>query len=365
VKIVDRYIGGSFLMTFLATLFVLVMVMSIGVVFQISKYLAQGVPWGPVMAFAGSSIPGALEFSLPVSVLIAALLVMGRFSSDSEVIALKACGVSVPRASRSVFVIAMLISCYALFNNLQLSPRSHFMRRTLQSQLITDAAVVMLPAGRTVRVAEGLTIYVGARDGADLTSIRIFDDRAGFSRVILADRGRITFEKDSPDVTLKLEEVKIDPISKESPAQGYASALEVRLPNVRHISTYAKRDDDLTTFELISEIRKVEAELPVVLRLSEAGERWMKLRVIFFTHLVLAVLCFTLAFVAVPLGIQHNRRDTYGGILGGLGLLLLTYLFVFGAETLAEHPRFRPDLLVLLPPLITIWLGVRLMRKAS
>jgi lipopolysaccharide export LptBFGC system permease protein LptF len=365
MKIIDRYVGSSFLMTFFATLFVLVMVMSIGVVFQISKLVAQGMPWLPVLQFASSSIPGALEFAMPVSVLIAALLVMGRLSSDSEVIALKACGVSVPRASRGVFVCAFFISLFALYNNLELSPQSHYMRRSLQSKLVTEAAIVMLPAGRSVRVAEGLTIYVGERDGEELRNIRIFDDRGGYSRFILAASGRITFEEDSPDVLLQLKDVKIDPISKEANFPGHASELEVRLPNVRRTSEYVRRPDDFRTFQLIREIRRVTAITPPAARLSEAGEDWMKLRVILFTHLALASLCFTFAVVAVPLGIQHNRRDSYGGILGGMGLMILTYLFVFGAETLTAHPVFRPDLLVVLPPLLTIWMGVRMMRRVS
>src|SRR6059058_1820310 len=69
-------------------------------------------------------IPGALTITLPAGVLIGVLLGLSRLAADSEITAMKACGVGLWQFLRilSVFLIASLV--LAIGNSVYVAPRS-------------------------------------------------------------------------------------------------------------------------------------------------------------------------------------------------------------------------------------------------
>src|SRR5437764_12196315 len=69
-------------------------------------------------------IPGALTITLPAGVLIGVLLGLSRLAADSEITAMKACGVGLSKflGVLSIFFMSALI--VALANSVYLAPRS-------------------------------------------------------------------------------------------------------------------------------------------------------------------------------------------------------------------------------------------------
>src|SRR5690348_1857209 len=80
-------------------------------------------------------LPGALTITLPAGVLIGVLLGLSRLAADSEITAMKACGVGLTRFLRilSVFLIAAWL--ISVFNSVYLAPRSQEALSHLQQRL--------------------------------------------------------------------------------------------------------------------------------------------------------------------------------------------------------------------------------------
>ena len=62
--------------------------------------IAKGVPWLTVAQVMGTLLPQALGLTIPMALLVALLVALGRLSGDREVVAMLACGLSPLRLLR-------------------------------------------------------------------------------------------------------------------------------------------------------------------------------------------------------------------------------------------------------------------------
>jgi lipopolysaccharide export system permease protein len=113
LKIVDRLIlrelWGPFL--FGVGLFSLLIIST--VVLQDALKFVTNYSQPPAVFFAlvGYAIPQFVVLSIPMGVLLGTLLSVGRLNSDNEIVALRACGISLYRVLAPYFVVGILLSC--------------------------------------------------------------------------------------------------------------------------------------------------------------------------------------------------------------------------------------------------------------
>jgi len=87
--------------------------------FELTRYIAQGANIMQVAQLAAMLTPGVVAKTFPMAVLLATLLAFGRLSGDSEIVALRAGGVSLPRIIAPVGVFGFLVSLLTVgFNEL-------------------------------------------------------------------------------------------------------------------------------------------------------------------------------------------------------------------------------------------------------
>jgi lipopolysaccharide export LptBFGC system permease protein LptF len=262
VRVLNRYITKSFLVTFLATVVVFTFVLSIGGVFKLTDLVSKGVPWLPILKVFGSGMPSALAFAIPISALTATLLVFGRLSADSEISAMSACGISLWQIMGWIMPSACLMAGTCLYVNNELVPYMHYVRRSAVVTLETQSPIDLIEVGRPIDAFAGLTIFVGKKINDRLGDIRIYDLRTeGQKREIKAKHGTLSVETNSNDIILELEEVTIDPFSFENPAPAYCGRWTERIQGFHQRKHYRKRDKDRTFRELIQERRDVAAKL--------------------------------------------------------------------------------------------------------
>ena len=89
MKIIERYVFGSFLSSSLLAFLVLSFVLTIGLLVQIVGYILDGVPMSLVGEFCAVSLPETLQWSMPLALLVSAVLVFSRLSADSEISAMR------------------------------------------------------------------------------------------------------------------------------------------------------------------------------------------------------------------------------------------------------------------------------------
>jgi lipopolysaccharide export system permease protein len=85
--------------------------------FTITGFIVSGVPAMTLMEFTLLLLPGILVKTFAMAMLLATLLAFGRLSSDSEIVAMKASGASVPRMMIPVAVFGFVVAICAFALN--------------------------------------------------------------------------------------------------------------------------------------------------------------------------------------------------------------------------------------------------------
>ena len=95
VKIVDRYVMRELLVPFLLGIAIFTSILLIVRILKLVEMVVnRGVPFLQILRLFSYILPAFLEVTVPMALLLAILVAFGRLSSDSEIIALRASGVS-------------------------------------------------------------------------------------------------------------------------------------------------------------------------------------------------------------------------------------------------------------------------------
>src|SRR2546428_4492224 len=124
MKLVDKFVSRELLVNVFFAIAVLSLVLIVGNIFRklLPLLVNHDVPVEYLIAFIAYVFPFSLIFTIPWGLLTAILLVFGRLSAENALIALRAHGVSVPRAAASLRRIALIWTAFCLWPAVQMSP---------------------------------------------------------------------------------------------------------------------------------------------------------------------------------------------------------------------------------------------------
>ena len=106
-SIIDRYVAREVLAPFAVGVGLLTFALVTGRLLKLSDMVVNhGVSLGEVMHIIGYIMPAFLELTFPMAVLLGVLLGFGRMSGDRELIAARACGISLHRHAIPVLRLA-------------------------------------------------------------------------------------------------------------------------------------------------------------------------------------------------------------------------------------------------------------------
>src|SRR5436190_4622896 len=124
-RLIERYVARTIFPYTIAALLLLTAILFIQ---QIGRYLDtvfRGVmPAEFVYGLALALLPTVLVFTIPMAVLCGTIIGLGRMSSDSELIAMRAAGISTWRTLWPALLVGLLSTVAAGYLNLREAPRS-------------------------------------------------------------------------------------------------------------------------------------------------------------------------------------------------------------------------------------------------
>ncbi|MHB8830215.1 MAG: LPS export ABC transporter permease LptG [Syntrophales bacterium] len=126
MKIIDRYLLREYLRNMLLiTLIFVFLFLTIDFFEKIRMFLSNNATLKQMLAYSFWQIPIALSQMLPAVVLLSALITFGNLSRHSEIIALKANGISLFRFALPVLGISALTSLAVFFLNESITPYAY------------------------------------------------------------------------------------------------------------------------------------------------------------------------------------------------------------------------------------------------
>ena len=174
MKTIERYVSGSCLSAFLLAWLVLTFVLSVGLLVKVTSLIAKGMSVAIVGRYLLTAIPETLGFTIPLAILVAALLVFGRLSADSEIAAMRACGVDLLQIMRAPLGFALAMSLLCLYLNNEVTPRNDRRLDLLRAQASADLGLDAMEPGKFNDGPGGMAICFARRQGDWLYDVLIF-----------------------------------------------------------------------------------------------------------------------------------------------------------------------------------------------
>ena len=137
------------------------------------------------------------------------LLTVGRLSADSELIALRACGVSLFAIARPLLLLGLLLTIGNTWLATRIMPAANYALQQLQIQLVTQTVAQQVEPRVIFDQFPGKTLYVFDidRESRLWRGVVLADAVPGpRNEIIVADRGTLRLAADGEQLTLHLEE---------------------------------------------------------------------------------------------------------------------------------------------------------------
>ncbi|MBH64441.1 MAG: LPS export ABC transporter permease LptF [Alphaproteobacteria bacterium] len=144
-------------------------------------------------------LPGIFAVILPVALLCGVLFTYHRLSFDSEIIVMKAAGLSQRALAVPAIIMALIVTIATYGLTLYLQPLGF---RTFKDQQFTirhNYASVLIREGTFNNVIKGVTVYVRERHGGELLGILVHDSREPEKAItVMAERGTLVQTAEGP-----------------------------------------------------------------------------------------------------------------------------------------------------------------------
>ncbi len=371
MNLLHRYIFRSLLLASLLAVGVFAFVLIVGNVLKdVLGLLTDGQLSFPLFfRLLSLLVPYVIAYALPLGILTAVLLVLGRLSAQRELTAMRSAGISLFQISAPVFFLAILGVAFSVMVNFYYAPNARSQYREDLTASIRDNPLNYIVENRFVRSFPGYVIYVGEKRENELRDLWLWElgDERMVSRFLHAEEGILGYEEDTESILMSLYRVYVETRSPSDPenlrdarASPSIERVAVRLPlsNILDRRSGTKRYSDMTFNEILQERRE---------HLTQSEEqhlsRLVRIQLSIQERFAMAFSVLSLALVAVPLGIRIQRKETSSNLVIALCLAMAFYFLIIAVGWFENRPAVRPDLLVWIPNIIFqitgIWMFLR------
>ena len=149
-----------------------------------------------------------IPLSLPLAILLAALMTFGNFGERYELLAMKAAGISLLRIIRPLIIFCIMLSAMSFYFQNIIAPKAQIKLWTLLVSMKQTSPELDIPEGVFYDEIEGYNIYVKKKDRETgiLKDILIYNFSEGFdnARIIWASEGKMEMTADKQHLYLHL-----------------------------------------------------------------------------------------------------------------------------------------------------------------
>lgn len=325
-----------------------------------------------------TSIPLVLPNALPLGMLTAVLLLLGRMSANNEILAMKAAGISLYRIVAPIIVLAMLGTALTTVISFYYTPTAKKNYETMLANIVKDEPRKFLQPKTFIRQFPRLVIYANERYGTEMHDLYIWQlsDDHQVTSFIRAERGIAHFNKATYTIRLTLKNGTAETRSS-SDAENFVKnsiptgkfeegELSLSLAKILGNSSAEKKLSAMTLNQLLAERKRLMAVQPATEaeRLENTKQRIITQFVI-QENLALSFAVISLCLIAFPLGIKVSRSETYANIAIAIALAIVYYVIIVMFRWLEKTPHLRPDIMIWIPNIIFLSVGLWALHRAN
>jgi lipopolysaccharide export system permease protein len=357
------YLLKELVYVFLLSLAILTFILVLGRIGKLADLVVnRGVEVKDIILLIVYSSPPYLTFTLPMAFLLSTIVVLGRLSTENEILALKASGVNLKSLFTPLFSIGVAITIFGLLNAGMLLPKSGNLFRDTLLNIVKKGISLDDKEGAFNDTLPGIVVYIDKVNTKDkhLTGILVADDRdKDVKQTISASRGIINLDPATLDLAFILENgnlhrwEKKDDTYKNVSFQNYTFIMN--LGNVLPSNTFVrKRYFEMTNSELRSHIA-----------VAKTDDLKYDLLLEIYKKVSIPMSSLAFVFLTVPLGIKRRVEGKFSGILYSLLLFFFYYLLMAVTENVGKSVHMPVVITTFIPNVAIMLMGLYLIKDIN
>lgn len=286
--------------------------------------------------------PNIFLYSIPMAAMMGVTIGFARLSSDSEILALKASGISMFQIMPPVIIVSAIIAMIAAYCSIVLIPRSEIAMKQLTYQLLKEKMSKGVKEHMFTEALGEVVVYVDKIDknSGEWQNVWVSDMRGVDNPVItMATSGHMESRLDKMMVSIILRNGSLHRPSRENAQIVQFDQYQINIPlnPPKTGATSLKKRTSLSMHQLLEEAAKLE----------EGSKERLKYYIEFHRRLVLPFGCLMISLLGLPLGLQARPGRKAIGIQAGLAIFILYYILFTYGKALAEDD--------VLPVAVSMW----------
>jgi LPS export ABC transporter permease LptG/LPS export ABC transporter permease LptF len=360
--------------------------------------IRRSLPASTVARLLYLSLPHIIVLTVPMSLLFGILIAIGRLSSDSEIIAMRASGVSARTIYRPVFLFSFVVFLLNLYLMNVVLPRGNTELNSLQAEIYTSGIERELRPRVFYDDYENLMIYVNdvdprngqwkgvfvadsrtddAANSPPLTTpqavreSRADDNPVPFAassgqRIVVAQAGSLSIVNPGKQIWLNLNKAENhiwDPRRPDRYDRNRNDVQRMRLPGreftggVDPSLRYIRSFREMNLRELVEQSR--------MLRKTPDRQAYAAARVQMHKIFSIPFACLVFGVLGLPLGITNRRGGKSSGFSLSIAIILVYYVMINNGEHLAVTGKLNPAFAMWLPNAILLAVGIYLLNRVN
>ena len=212
MKILDKYLLKSFLITFATVFVILFFIFVLQVVWLfISELAGKDLDFIMILKFLLFKMPSIIPLVLPLSVLLASIMTFGSLAENYEFAAMKSSGISLQRSMRTLVYFITILSIVAFFFANNVIPYAEYKFINFRRNIAQVKPAMAIAEGQFSQVGT-YNIKVEKKSGdngrylSGVTIHKLSSTSAGSNTVIKAKKGELISNENSNILKLVLKD---------------------------------------------------------------------------------------------------------------------------------------------------------------
>ena len=180
MRLLTRYILKQLLSPFFFSLLIIIFVLFTQFLLRaIDRFIGKGLDIGTIFEYLFLNLGWIAALSVPMAVLVAALMSFGQFSEDNEITAMRASGISFNTILRPAILFGVTISGVLILFNSFIMPEMNFKARMLSGDIYRKRPDLNIEPGYFMDDLPSYSMIIRDKEGDTLKDVRIFSKGSG------------------------------------------------------------------------------------------------------------------------------------------------------------------------------------------
>jgi LPS export ABC transporter permease LptG/LPS export ABC transporter permease LptF len=341
---IDKLLSHAIIPPFLIAFAVLTFVVCIHEIGTLSELLiTRNASPSVVLTIALAILPGIFMFSLPLSFLIGILIGLGGLSGESQITALRACGVPLRSLLRFIMSLGIIVGLLTAIISLVILPKTNDILRSVKEKISLKQATSQIQPRVFNEDFPDKVFYLDDLSIDKQSWSRIFlsdNSNSKFPRIMIAHSGSWITDPDSRRIQLHLEkgssyEIKADEPGKDSVSHFTKTDIPLKLDSRfsssdENVASRQKNIGERDSLQLWKQARDVPPE------------KRLDLMIELHRRMALPFSVFPFALLGLSLAACMPKGGRTSGFALSLATVIVFYILFFNGLRLASVGKISP-----------------------